>query len=200
LDRAGRNGKRRSGREDARGIAGVARSAASRAAVGYSGDTMDPHDEHDATETLPLLIGPAPFNAHAGIVDLLEQAGLPVPDGDDGPVQMMAAFAGSHLVGCVGWEQYGQAALLRSLVVHPAVRGEGVGTALVGALLDIARAFEVLEVYLLTNDAAGFFSRHDFEVVDRSAVPDVVTASKEFSLNCCATATAMRLQWSADAD
>jgi amino-acid N-acetyltransferase len=161
---------------------------------------MDHHDEHDATETLPLLIGPAPFNAYAGIVDLLEGAGLPVPDGEDGAVQMMAAFAGSHLVGCVGWEQYGDAALLRSLVVHPAVRGEGVGTALVAALLDIARAFEVEAVYLLTNDASGFFARHDFEVVDRSAVPEAVRTSKEFSLNCCATATVMRLRWPRDAE
>lgn len=160
-------------------------------------DPHDPHDAHGAHEphddqTLPLLIGPAPFNAYAGIVDLLTQAGLPVPDEEDGAVQVMAAFAGSHLVGCIGWEQYDRFALLRSLVVHPAVRGEGVGSALVGSLLDIAKAFDVEEVYLLTNDAAGFFARHEFEEVDRSAVPEPVRTSKEFTLNECATATAMR--------
>lgn len=161
---------------------------------------MSEHHDHDAAETLPLLIGPAPFNAYAGIVDLLNGAGLPVPDGEDGAVQMMAAFAGSHLVGCIGWEQYGDHALLRSLVVHPAVRGEGVGSALVGALLDIVRAFDVEAVYLLTNDAAGFFARHDFEEIDRSAVPETVRGSKEFSLNCCATATVMSLRWPRDGE
>jgi amino-acid N-acetyltransferase len=147
----------------------------------------------DATggEPVTVVIGPAPFNAAAGIAALLASANLPVPDEDDAPVQMMAAFAGPHLVGCVGWEQYGNQALLRSLAVPEAVRGEGVGTALVAALVAVLKGIGIADVWLLTTDAAAWFERADFTPVTREDVPESVRASREFGLGCCATARAM---------
>jgi N-acetylglutamate synthase-like GNAT family acetyltransferase len=143
-------------------------------------------------ETVTVVIGPAPFNAHEGIADLLRSAGLPVPDADDSPVQMMAAFAGPHLIGCVGWEQHGADALLRSLAVVEEVRGEGVGTALVNALLAVLEGIGITEVWLLTTGAADWFEHHAFTRSDREAVPEAVRASREFRLPGCTTAQVMR--------
>ena len=139
-----------------------------------------------------VVIGPAPYNAHEGIADLLRSAGLPVPDSEDSPVQMMAAFAGPHLIGCIGWEQYGSSALLRSLAVLEEVRSEGVGAALVGALVAVLEGIGIDEAWLLTTGAADWFERHAFERTDRDALPEAVRASKEFRLPCCASAQVMR--------
>lgn len=143
-------------------------------------------------EEFDLVVGPAPFNAHEGISQLLETVGLPVPGHADVPVQMMAAFAGPHLVGCVGWESFGPQALLRSLAVQPSMRGQGVGQVLVDCLLDVMAGMEVEEVYLLTTEAAGFFTRFGFEAVERSSVPEPVHGSGEFALDCCQTAVVMK--------
>lgn len=143
-------------------------------------------------EEFDLVVGPAPFNAHEGISHLLETAGLPIPGHADVPVQMMAAFAGPHLVGCVGWESFGQQALLRSLAVHPSMRGQGVGQVLVDCLLDVMAGMEVDDVYLLTTEAAGFFARFGFETIERSNVPGPVQGSGEFALDCCQTAVVMK--------
>ncbi|HEX7879975.1 MAG TPA: GNAT family N-acetyltransferase [Candidatus Eisenbacteria bacterium] len=155
----------------------------------------DPNSiEPGPSETTPVtvVIGPAPFNAHEGIAELLRSAALPVPDPEDSPVQMMAAFAGPHLIGCIGWEQYGASALVRSLAVLEDVRGEGVGTALVGALVAVLKGIGVDEAWLLTTDAAGWFERHDFERTDREAIPEAVRVAREIRLPCCATAQVMR--------
>jgi len=124
---------------------------------------------------------------------LLARAGLP-PDGlVDCLATALVARAGDALVGAVALELYGTHALLRSLVVDVAERGSGVGSALVGAALALARRHRVSEVVLLTETAAPFFARLGFAGVLRADVPESVQASVQFRTVCPASAIVMRI-------
>jgi amino-acid N-acetyltransferase len=81
---------------------------------------------------------------------------------------------GDELIGCgalhVMWEDLGE---VRTLAVDPAVRGHGVGHALLEQLLDRARGIGVRRVFCLTFEV-DFFARHGFAELDGSPVePDV---------------------------
>jgi len=80
---------------------------------------------------------------------------------------------------------------LRSVAVHEAYHGMGVGRRLTVAALDLARQRHVEDVYLLTTTASGFFRRFGFVEVSRQRVPSAVQASVEFTSACPDTALAM---------
>ncbi len=67
------------------------------------------------------------------------------------------------LVGCAGIERYGDAALLRSVVVAEALRGSGEGVRMTERALTFARDDGARRCYLFTMTAAQFFSRFGFE-------------------------------------
>jgi N-acetylglutamate synthase-like GNAT family acetyltransferase len=62
-------------------------------------------------------------------------------------------------------EIYGEAAVLRSVVVAPELRGTGEGDRLVRTALEYAREHEAKRVYLFTMHAAPFFARSGFAPV-----------------------------------
>jgi amino-acid N-acetyltransferase len=123
---------------------------------------------------------------------LLREAELPHEDVRDSDGRFLVAERDGERVGGGGLESHGDAALLRSLVVEPSVRGEGYGRALTEELIRLARADHARAVYLLTTTAASFFEQLGFERVERDAVPDALRASREFSELCPASATCMR--------
>jgi amino-acid N-acetyltransferase len=137
------------------------------------------------------VIDSAAFNDHEPIAELLTAAGLPVPDGRDSLVHMLVARDQTGVSGCIGWEGYGAAALLRSLAVRTDARSRGLGSQLVAVLLERLRGAGVRDVYLLTADAAGFFGRHGFKPAERAAVPATVRMSFQFGAGTCSTATCM---------
>lgn len=106
-----------------------------------------------------------------------------------------SARAGStspgRVVGGGGFEVYGEAALLRSVVVDPAFRGQGFGVELVAALLDEPPR-DVREVWLLTTTAAPFFASLGFETVALEAAPRAIGESDQFAGTCPDSATAIR--------
>jgi len=127
------------------------------------------------------------------IRSLLEDARLPVKDvGCAGQLLLVARLAGA-VVGCVGVEPYSDAALLRSLVVTPAHRGEGMSLALYERATAEARSLGVRELYLLTTTAEALFARWGFRRIVREQVPAAVRASPEFASLCPATAACMVL-------
>jgi amino-acid N-acetyltransferase len=81
-------------------------------------------------------------------------------------VEFLASFwvleNDGHVVGCAGIEIYGEAAVLRSVVVAPELRGTGEGDRLVRTALDYAREHNSKRMYLFTMHAAPFFARHGF--------------------------------------
>ncbi len=89
---------------------------------------------------------------------------------------------GERLVGCAGLEIYGEAALLRSVVVAPEHRGRVDGQRLVEAALADARERSVRRVYLFTMHADGFFRRLGFREVSLDGFEQAVRASRQYEV------------------
>jgi amino-acid N-acetyltransferase len=75
-----------------------------------------------------------------------------------------------ELIGCgalhVLWSDLGE---IRTIAVHPKVRGQGVGHAIVDRLLDVARELHLQRIFVLTFEVE-FFSRHGFEEIEGTPV------------------------------
>jgi N-acetylglutamate synthase-like GNAT family acetyltransferase len=128
----------------------------------------------------------------AAIRALLIAAQLPVEDLDTAPnLRFWVAEDGDLLAGAIGLEPRGTAGLLRSLVVAPAYRQNGLGSALVAALERDAQNNAVVELVLLTQTATAFFERRGFVIVDRANVADEIKHSAEFRSLCPASADCM---------
>jgi N-acetylglutamate synthase-like GNAT family acetyltransferase len=124
---------------------------------------------------------------------LLADARLPVADLDLAPeltFWVLRDDAGG-LVGAVGLERHGDVGLLRSLVVTPSRRREGLGRTLVRALEEHAAATGVGRLVLLTETAEAFFRRLGYTVIERDRAPSAVASSAEFRTLCPATAVCM---------
>ena len=105
----------------------------------------------------------------------------------------LVAQEGDQLIGVIGVEPYGVSALLRSLAVALAYRGQGLGRVLVERLLHEARAQGVEQVFLLTETAAEFFAKFGFRGIAREETDGAVQQSVEFQTACCQSALCMRL-------
>lgn len=138
-------------------------------------------------------IGPAQPTDLPALLDLLHRCGLK----DDGFAEHLPALSvlRTHhaIIACAGLEVYGDTAILRSVAVDPAYRGQGLGKQIVQAVLRTARLRTVATVYLLTQTAEPFFARLDFVRVERACVPPPLLASVQFTSMCPATTPVMRL-------
>jgi amino-acid N-acetyltransferase len=126
------------------------------------------------------------------VLGLLRTASLPTAGVPPELTEFLVADNRGQILGAVGLERYGDAALVRSAVVDPAARGIGIGNALVQQLVDGARDRGIREVYLLTTTAEHYFARFGFVVTTREDVPAAVQASIEFREACPASAVVMR--------
>jgi len=129
----------------------------------------------------------------SAVHSLLTHADLPLDGVPSDLAHFLVAERGGEVVGAIGLEPYGAAALLRSAVVAPSVRGSGVGERLVRQLLDEAKRHRMSEVVLLTTTAESWFPRFGFHKVSRDDVPTAVKQSVEFTSACPASATVMKL-------
>ncbi len=140
---------------------------------------------------MPLDITPAAPADLPGILALLDASRLPRAGIEDHVASTLVARRDSGVVGTVALELYGGAALLRSVAVATALRGQGVGVALTMAALELARQHGVRSVYLLTETASGFFPRFGFHAISRAEVDVAVRASTEFTTACPKSAMVM---------
>ena len=139
-----------------------------------------------------LIATPLAAWEREGFKAALVKAKLPADDVDDPHVLVwrFEAVEGTP-VGFGGLELFGSDALLRSLVTLPPVRQVGMGAAMVAMLETEARALKCRSVYLLTASEMKFFERLGYAACARSAVPEAVRASRQFTALCPATATSM---------
>ena len=128
----------------------------------------------------------------AGVVRLLEAAGLPTAGLTPSLPDFLVAEESGRIVGAVGLEVYGEYGLLRSAVVDASRRSSGLGTDLVESLLLRAETKGTREIYLLTTSAEGFFPRFGFAAIGRGEVAAPVQASAEFRGACPDSAIVMR--------
>ena len=115
----------------------------------------------------------------------LADAGLPA----SAPGARCFALADGSGYGAI--EGDGPDRLLRSVIVSPNLRGEGVGARLVIALAEQARSSGAERLWLLTTGAADFFARLGWVVADRDDAPAAIRASDQFASLCPASATLM---------
>jgi len=128
-----------------------------------------------------------------GVVAALRKVGLPADD-VEAPDRLFWRFetADVVLVGYGGLELYGADALLRSLVTLPPLRRRGIGAAIVANLEVEARALGCRTVWLLTTTAAEFFAELGYAACERSAAPEPIRRSRQFSELCPAAAALMK--------
>jgi glycerol 3-phosphatase-2 len=117
---------------------------------------------------------------------LVEEAGLPA-DGDD--EEAIVAQADDEAVAAASVAVHDETGYLHSVAVRPDVRGLHAGTLITAAAVRRAVRGGARACLLVTEDAAGFFSRLGFEEVDRDVLPAWVA---ERSIACSESATAMR--------
>lgn len=122
------------------------------------------------------------------VLALLERSGLPQDGLSKHLAATLVARDGDAIVGSAGLEVYGGAALLRSVAVDSALRGQGLGQRLTRTALDLARQQGIATVYLLTETAGDFFPRFGFHRIERAAVDPAVQQSVEFKGACPASA------------
>lgn len=125
---------------------------------------------------------------------LLRAASLPVDGVAEHLGDFLVAEGEGGLIGVAGLERYGDAALLRSVVVAESARGTGLGGRLTQRALEAAALSGARSVYLLTTTAERYFPRHGFQPTDRASVPAGVRESVEFTTACPSTATVMVLE------
>lgn len=123
---------------------------------------------------------------------LLVDADLPTEGVADALADAVVAERDGRVVAVAALEPYGEAALLRSVVVDPALRGAGLGRTLVEERLAHAAAAGIDEVYLLTTTAEGFFAGLGFARIGRDDAPAAIRGSAEFASICPASAAVMR--------
>ncbi len=137
-------------------------------------------------------VTPAVASDLPAIVDLLAANGLPTADVQEGSAPAFwVIWREKRLIGVIGLESFGTVGLLRSLAVSAEHRRTGLGVTLTHALESHAMRSGLTSLVLLTETAAGFFKRLDYEVVTRDEVPASVQASAEFRTLCPASAVCM---------
>jgi amino-acid N-acetyltransferase len=139
------------------------------------------------TAALDLTISPLDDRHLPDALALLHACGLPTTDLPDEAVVLFGAFADGVLVGTIGLEQHGTAALLRSMAVTPDRRGGGLARTLYTRAVTEARRRGLAEVHCLTNTADAFFTKLGFELLDRGRAPDGIRATAQFSGLCPAS-------------
>jgi amino-acid N-acetyltransferase len=139
----------------------------------------------------PITLTPAIPADREAVNALLVEANLPNQDFADHLAHFWVARQHDQVIGAIGLEPYGPAGLLRSLVVKPTYRDQGVGQKLADKILAYAQQLGVQEVYLLTTTAADFFPKLGFSRCQRADAPPTVQATTEFASLCPVTAVCM---------
>ncbi len=140
----------------------------------------------------PMIIRPiAPADLEA-IHALLRAEELPVEGVNGALAAAFVAEVEGELVGVAALEHHGEHGLLRSVAVAPAHRGRGLARELSENVAEEAAARGIEALYLLTEDAAGYFQRLGFELMPRDDAPEAIQSSAEFAELCPDTAVLMR--------
>lgn len=125
------------------------------------------------------------------LIAALEAAGLPTDDLQEPGRRFYRFENDAGLIGYGGLEQIGPDVLIRSMVVVDARRGGGLGADVLSWLEANAAEQKATALYLLTTTATAFFQRQGYVVLQRSAAPAAIAASRQFSTLCPTSAAFM---------
>ena len=116
--------------------------------------------------------------------NLLKNNGLPIEDVGERADIFCGILDVARLVAAGGLEPAGNFGLLRSVVVQPEYRDQGLAQAIVEFLLGQAQLQGREAVYLLTETAAGYFENLGFSRVERAQVPAAIAQTRQFAALC----------------
>ena len=142
-----------------------------------------------------IQIEPARGHDLGPALELLRLSDLPLEGVADIFGHYLVVREEADLIGLAGIEVRGAVGLLRSVVVDPAFRGDGIGTRLVGAAEDLARKLGLSAIYLLTTGARDFFAGLGYLDCPRDAAPMDIRESWEFRSGCPQSAALMRKEF-----
>lgn len=124
------------------------------------------------------------------LVAALNEAALPVDDLAMPGRNFFRFRENGRLIGFVGWEQVDDnAALLRSLVVVPAERGNGRGKAMADWMLRKLSDLGITDAWMMTTSAEDLGAGLGFVRTDRHAAPEAIRRSRQFADLCPSSAT-----------
>ncbi|MBE2214741.1 MAG: GNAT family N-acetyltransferase [Opitutaceae bacterium] len=148
-----------------------------------------------------MQLRPGTADDFAAIVRLLEAASLNASDLNPAQTSAFLLLCDADTVlACGAVEPFADGAgLVRSVAVHPAHRGKGHATRIMRSLEKHARHRGIQQLYLLTQTAAGFFSRLHYERCERTLAPAAMQKSPQFASLCPSTAVCMRKELRAEA-
>ena len=123
---------------------------------------------------------------------LLTAAGLPASDLRHArELTLWVVEIAGTVSGAIAMERFGVDGLLRSLVVKPSLRSQGIGQELVNCLERHAREQGIHRLVLLTETAEPFFRKIGYTRIDRTEASEAVRQSEEFRSLCPASAVCM---------
>jgi len=129
------------------------------------------------------------------IISMLSAYSLPDSDIEPGRQSFIVAEHEGKIIGCAGYEAYGETALFRSLAVDSEYRNLDIGKLLTGKVMDLAHENNIHEFYLLTTTADRFFQKQGWKVIHRNEVPKEIKTSTEFASICPSTAICMKFTY-----
>lgn len=125
------------------------------------------------------------------LIQLLDHFNLITHDIDFNNQYFICMHVEKRITAIGGLEFYFPFALVRSVAVYPEYQGNGYAGMICDALCRHAQRKNIRELYLLTETAEGFFSRHGFIRVDRSTVPRTIKTTGQYSTLCPDNAVVM---------
>ncbi|MGZ3755475.1 MAG: arsenic resistance N-acetyltransferase ArsN2 [Mucilaginibacter sp.] len=131
-------------------------------------------------------------NHREAIITLLASQNLPVKDLPQTLDDFIVMQDQDEIIGVAGLETYGNYGLLRSMAVAPAYRNQGIADNLLTQIENLAASKKLTAIYLLTETAAGYFTRKGYQNTNRDTVPADVQQSTEFSHVCPVSAIVMK--------
>lgn len=138
-----------------------------------------------------IAFSPAGVREETEICNLLSASELPVEDVRLNFQHFISAKKNGRLIGCVGLERSGKIGLLRSLAVSDEFRRQGVAQELCNRVEQLAKSAGILNLYLLTTSASGFFTKRGYLRIERSEAPQAIQRNKQFTTLCPSSAVLM---------
>jgi N-acetylglutamate synthase-like GNAT family acetyltransferase len=144
-----------------------------------------------------IMGGPLQFRAASSddlpaMRALLAAESLPEGGVAEGIMHFQVLDDGQGIVAAAGIEPLGSSALLRSVVVVPTRRGQGLARRLTERMARYAHGLGLESLYLLTMDADGYFAGLGFTRVPRDEAPEEVQGCRQYREQCPDSAVLMR--------
>lgn len=119
---------------------------------------------------------------------------LPYKDIKNINIELFLAYEDNEFIGIVGLEKFSDVALLRSMVIFEAFRGQGYGKTICNKILEIAKTEDIKEVFLLTCTAKDFFQHLGFKKISREEPPYSIRSTTEFMGLCPESAICLKIE------